>query len=112
MRKRLYLSGPITGIENYEEIFQNATNKLLEMGFSVINPAPLYRVLPIDATYEEYMSVDLKFIDMVEGIVLLPGWEMSRGSNRELGYALASNKEIMYYNKMIDEDEECNSATV
>ena len=57
MSKRLYLSGPITGVDDYFERFQRAFLALEEAGYNVINPAPLYQVMPDDATYEEYMQI-------------------------------------------------------
>ena len=55
MSKILYLSGPITGVDDYFERFQRAFLALEEAGYNVINPAPLYQVMPDDATYEADM---------------------------------------------------------
>lgn len=93
---RVYLSGPITGRENYREEFREAAEKLTGMGHSVINPAELCAVMG-DADYEEYMGVCLSLLDMAEGLVRLPGWEKSPGANRELGYALARDLIVADY---------------
>ena len=37
----LYLSGPITGVDNYQEIFRTARGRLAAMGYKVINPAEM-----------------------------------------------------------------------
>ena len=36
---RVYISGPITGIDDYMERFSNAEKELKEQGLSVVNPA-------------------------------------------------------------------------
>lgn len=47
-------------------------------------------------TYEEYMYIDINLIDLCDAIYMLRGWEMSRGANREYGYASGLGKTIMY----------------
>lgn len=43
----LYLSGPITGVDNYQEIFRTARGRLTAMGYKVINPAEMIGVLHV-----------------------------------------------------------------
>lgn len=90
---RVYISGPITGVENYKEKFNKAQEYLVEQGFNVINPA---KIEFSDLSYEEYMKIDMTLLDLCEGIYMLEGWEGSCGANREYGYALASVKVIMH----------------
>ena len=47
----LYLSGPITGVDNYQEIFRTARGRLAAMGYKVINPAEMIGVLHEGASY-------------------------------------------------------------
>lgn len=103
MSKRLYLSGPITGVDDYFERFQRAFLALEEAGYNVINPAPLYQVMPDDATYEEYMQICMDLLDMADVIVQMPGWEKSCGCNRELGWAIASDKIIIQLESLFKE---------
>ena len=95
MSKRVYISGPITGVQNYCDPFVNAENFLLEKGCKVINPCLMDFVMP-NADYEDYMKADLLLLDMCDAIYMLKGWEKSRGANREYGYALAKGMEIMF----------------
>lgn len=93
---KVYISGGITGIEDYMEHFQQAEDKLLEDGYSVINPAKVNDMLPSNTSYEEYMKMSICMLDMCDHIYMLKGWEKSCGSNREYGYALAKDKIIMF----------------
>lgn len=59
MKKRIYISGAITGTSDYIERFANAQSELREHGWSVINPAAVNSAMPNDTTYEEYMKMAL-----------------------------------------------------
>ena len=94
MIKRIYLSGPITGTDDYLERFEAVENRLKEQGFSVINPARVTAALPPDLDYEEYMELDFRLLDLCNMVYMLNGWEKSCGANREYGYAMAAGKMI------------------
>lgn len=102
---RLYLSGPITGVDDYYEKFQRAFYQLEMAGYNVINPAPLYLVLPDDVKYEECMSICMDLLAMADAIVRLPGWEKSCGANRELGWAMANDMLVLDLDTLIGEDD-------
>lgn len=91
---KLYLSGAITGTDNYMDRFSMA-EKSLEAEHTIINPARVNAQLPSDTNYEDYMKMSFCMLDMCDGIYLLKGWEKSCGSNRELGYAMAKGKIIL-----------------
>lgn len=91
---RVYISGAISGTDDYMERFQRAEDKLNAEGIDTINPAKVNENLPF--TYEEYMKIDLFMIDMCDGIYMMRGWQKSPGANRELGYALAKEKTLLF----------------
>ena len=91
---KLYLSGAITGTDDYMDRFSMA-EKSLEVEHTIINPAKVNAQLPSDTDYEDYMKMSFCMLDMCDGIYLLKGWEKSCGSNRELGYAMAKGKIIV-----------------
>lgn len=93
---RVYISGPITGVSDYMEKFEAAEKELIEKGFAVVNPAKINYGMPEDMTYEEYLEIDIRLIDLCDAIYMIRGWEMSRGANREYGYALGKGKTITY----------------
>lgn len=100
---KIYISGAITGTDNYMERFAKAEKELTEQGYSVVNPAKVNAQLPEDTSYEEYMKMCFCMLDMCEAIFMLRGWEKSCGSNRELGYAIAKKKTVFYEYELISE---------
>lgn len=93
---RVYISGPITGVENFLDRFIETASKLEKDGMQVINPALTNGFMPKDTTYEEYMKLDFLLLDMCEAIYMMDGWDKSCDANREYGYALAKDKIIMH----------------
>ena len=92
---KVYISGAITGTDDYMERFAKAEKELTEQGYSVVNPAKVNAQLPEDTTYEQYMKMSFCMLDMCDSIYMLKGWKKSCGANREYGYALASDMIII-----------------
>ena len=92
----IYLSGPITGDKAYRQKFKAAAEQLRARGYAVVNPAELDDVLPVDAmTWEQIMDHCLDLLARCDAVVVLPGWEESRGCNREVGYAQGADMFIL-----------------
>ena len=91
---RVYISGQISGVDDYKNNFRDAGKFLLLEKHEVIDPTAFDGILP-KLTYEEYMKFDLALLDLCDAIYMLKGWEKSLGANREYGYALAAGKHIM-----------------
>ena len=92
---KIYISGAITGTDDYMERFAKAENELTEQGYSVVNPAKVNAQLPEDTSYEEYMKMCFCMLDICEAIFMLKGWSKSCGSNREYWYAMGNCKTII-----------------
>lgn len=91
-----YLSGPITNNPDYKKQFAWSAKQLTRMGYDVINPAALSQVVPIEElSYDTIMEIDMLLLSKADYLIQLPGWEKSRGANRELGYALATGKTVV-----------------
>ena len=56
-------------------------------------------------TYEEYMQICMDLLAMADVIVQMPGWEKSCGCNRELGWAIASDKIIIQLESLFKEGQ-------
>ena len=82
----IYIAGPITGVENYQENFAKVERELTNEGHVVLNPAKLPQGL---GDLETYMHICLPMIAVADAVVMLPGWEKSLGANREYGFAQA-----------------------
>lgn len=93
--KIVYLSGRITDNENYKKEFAAAHLFLSQMGYIVINPAELDEVAE-GLTYEQYMQVCYRLVDIADIIFMVSGWQKSKGANAELSYAKSLGKEVKY----------------
>lgn len=92
-RRKIYLAGPVTGVPDYVERFVKAKRCLEKMGHLVLSP----EVLPEGFDYEDYMRITIAMLYICDTIVLLPGWEQSKGTLRELKEAIRTGKEIVQY---------------
>ena len=90
----LYLSGPITGVEDYKARFKHAQVTLTMAGKqTVLNPAVMPEGLK---AYDDYMRIDLAMLEAADGIVMLPGWKKSKGAKIELKAALKGGKMVFF----------------
>lgn len=82
--KRLYLSGPMTGIKDLNvPAFTRAAKKLRAAGYKVVNPPELDDKEHAD-TWEGCLRRDLRYVVDCEAIATLPRWTRSRGANLEI----------------------------
>lgn len=80
--RRVYVAGPMTGLPELNfPLFHRVTAELRARGALVVNPAELNPDPTADWT--DCMRADLKALVDCDAIVLLPGWEKSRGATLE-----------------------------
>ena len=93
---RVYISGPMQGHENYIERFGKCEDMLRIQGHDAVNPARLSDIIKSDMKTEDWLSIDLSLLRVCDAIYMMDGWQDSKGSNREYGFALGLGLKIMY----------------
>lgn len=84
---RYYLSGPMTGLPEFNyPAFNDAAAILRAEGITVINPAENFHGA-MDLPREQYMKRDVELLLDCHAIVMLKGWEKSAGARLELEIA-------------------------
>ena len=93
----IYISGKITGINDYLQRFEKVEKELTNRNFVVVNPAKINYQLP-KLEYKDYIKISLCLLSLCDSIYMMIGWEDSRGANLEWQYAKANNYKIYYEN--------------
>ena len=93
----IYLSGPITGIDNYMENFSAAEVRLADKGWHVVNPAKMGWILPVNAEWSDFMMIDFQLLAACGCICMLKDWEKSRGAQAEMAFAKENGIRVIYH---------------
>ncbi len=92
--KRVYVSGPMSGLPNNNvPAFDAAAAKLRKKGYRVTNPAELDDGEPCK-TWEDCLRRDLRALTKCGAVATLPSWKKSRGANLEVHVARALAFEV------------------
>lgn len=92
---RVYLAGPMTGIEDYNfPAFYEEAAELEAMGLTVVNPAD--HGIVNGAEWFDYLRHDIAGLASCEQLHLLRGWTKSRGATLEVLIANALGMAISY----------------
>lgn len=90
----IYIAGPMTGVEDFNyPLFNKTAETLRSQGFTVFNPAETesentdypYQQAP----WDWYLRRAIRKLTHCDLIVLLPGYENSKGASLELSIALS-----------------------
>jgi len=116
-RKKYYLAGPMSGIPKFNiPAFEEAANRLRDMGLIIVSPAELDSKEVYDAaivsetgdkqevvhieSWGDMLARDVKIIaDELEGIILLPGWDASQGARLECFVSMTCNHPLYVYSE-------------
>lgn len=84
---KVYLSGPMTGIQDFNyPAFNTAAAQLRAAGFHVENPAE--NPEPECKSWQGFMRLAVAQLATCDRVVTLPGWQASRGAKVEVDLAL------------------------
>lgn len=104
---KIYISGAVTGTDDYLERFAEAEIQLKAQGFEVINPAAVNALLPRSTTYGQYMYMSRILLSFCDGVFVLDGWEKSRGAKQEFAWSVLDNKKIYFEKDGLPEVQRC-----
>ena len=100
--KRIYISGPMTGLPNLNFPAFNAAAEVLRVnGFDPVNPVDINP--DPKAKWVECMRKDIPAVCTCDAVALLPGWENSRGSHLEVQVAHALGLKIRTLQALLQE---------
>ena len=112
--RRVYLSGPMTGIKDWNKpAFKEAERKLLSLGIvTAYNPTDFIAILS-EAPHEVSMFYSIHFMMQLgnlhhpylpyyEVLVSLPGWEQSAGARLERDVAVACGIEVCNLDEVVE----------
>ena len=102
----IYISGGITGIKNWQDIFMAAEKDLilrLHARLFIFNPVKIAKDLEHSfkvnigrmPSYTDYMREDIKILARCNAICMLPGWKRSKGARLEYRIAKILNMQIL-----------------
>ncbi|WP_063042293.1 MULTISPECIES: DUF4406 domain-containing protein [Nocardia] len=109
---KVYLAGPMSGYPEWNfPAFHAAAAELRDLGLNVVNPAELDDPghVPGSEDWSWYLRRDLKKLLDCDSIVLLPGWDESRGAKLEyrvayeLGMSFEDYEPLVHYLKLMRE---------
>ena len=93
---KIYIAGPMTGLpDKNRPAFYRTAARLKMHGYDVFNPADAPWSLSA-ASWEECLKQDLTVLLTMGGIVLLPGWEDSKGARFEVHTAKTLSMPILW----------------
>jgi len=95
---RLYVSGPMTGYEDFNfPAFDEAAETLRALSFEVRTPAENLNGQPkVEGwNWSTFIRKDIANLLWVDAVVVLPGWEYSKGACMEIRIALAIDIPIL-----------------
>lgn len=84
----VFISGPITGVDEYWKAFEAAEDDLDGLGYIPLSPARL----PGGMSEAAYMRICLAMIDSADAVLFLPGCSTSLGVKCELEYCTKIGK--------------------
>lgn len=98
--KRVYISGPMSGIADHNfPAFNAAAAELRARGYQVVNPVDINPDPGL--AWETCLRNDLVAMLTCDTVALLPGWQRSRGAQLEQHVAHRVGMEIVHIEELL-----------
>ncbi len=91
--KKIYIIGAVTGVENWEQKFQDARDHFFMMGHDHIKTPKDY---PKGLTQKEYMVLSCESVFWADKIIVTTDWENSKGTKAEIALAESYGLPVEY----------------
>lgn len=119
-KKLIYISGKITGDDNYRTKFAMAENRLIRDGYKVLNPVEagdrldmVHKYAGLEPpTWIEYMRKCLVTISGADAVYMLRDWQQSRGARLEHNIASELGITIVYEAEAAEDRASCDSSSI
>jgi hypothetical protein len=103
---RIYISGPMTGIHNFNRrAFDAEAARLRALGYTVVNPAELNDNDSV--TWHEALRKDLIALLECDTVALLEGWQRSNGAHLEMNVAHRVGIDIVVAREITEPRHDC-----
>jgi len=91
----IYVSGPMTGYPSFNhEAFAAACKALRGLGYTVLSPHEVGEG-GVNMEWADYIRKDLPMLAQARSVVVLEGWECSRGARLEVHIAQAMSMAVV-----------------
>jgi hypothetical protein len=102
--KKIYISGPISNHPTGNiELFAAEALKIRQGGDIAVNPHEVCAHLPKTSPWDDFMQVCIEELSSCDAILMLPGWQESKGANVEYEKAKEMGIEIYHFYQSGDE---------
>jgi hypothetical protein len=93
---KIYIAGPMSGYPDFNHAaFHKQASELHSLGVNVLNPAEIDGG-STDKPWDYYMRKAIALLVQADGVVVLDGWENSKGAKLELAIASALEMPVEY----------------
>lgn len=95
---RIFISGKITGTDNYKLRFKKCEDKLIYRNPEalIVNPAKISNIIGEDFPYSTYIDLCLTMLKECDMIYMMLDWEKSTGAQIEHKFAKEHSIFIIY----------------
>ena len=98
-KKHCFISGAITGVDDYLEKFKRAEEQVVTLGMIPVNPAACTQPL-MEANcqfeYPQWLLITMTILKQCDCIFMLKDWEFSKGAKKEYAQAKKLGMKIYY----------------